>query len=478
MKLYIIYGVIMINYNKKSLIISFTLIVSYTLCCCTSTTLKETTALPNTTTLENIKANPTQNNAHYQNLLALYNASLIDGNNDNIRPNTTVIINESRIIDIIDENGTNIIAKHRFHKNDLNATLIDLSGKFIVPGLFDTHAHVAGVLEKSFNQSSSEEMLRKLLAYGVTTIRNPGGPTEQSVDLKEKASSGKIVGPQVFTAGRLLNSPFVPIPFVEKKVNSIKDLGEEIDNQAKAGVDFVKLYVGLTPDLVEEAINKAHSHGIKVIGHLYLTSWTDAANMGIDFLTHGVPVNPHLLSDSNRETFERNGGGGPFDHFLWLKLVDIDSREIDEMIDALVKNNVYVDPTLSIYEAMIMDNPKDQNVWPKILQLTKKMHDAGVKLTSGTDIPNFGLVAGKSLHRELELLEDSGISASEVIRIATRNGAESLGILNNTGTIEKGKQADMIVLPSSPLEDISNTKNIEMVISNGKIIDRNKALSY
>ena len=89
------------------------------------------------------------------------------------------------------------------------------------------------------------------------------------------------------------------------------------------------------------------------------------------------------------------------------------------------------------------------------------MHDAGVKLMSGTDIPNFGLVAGKSLHRELELLEDSGISASEVIRIATRNGAESLGILNNTGTIEKGKQADMLVLLSNPLENISNTKTLK-----------------
>ena len=229
--------------------------------------------------------------------------------------------------------------------------------------------------------------------------------------------------------------------------------------------------------MVEEAIKRAHSDGIKVIGHLYLTSWTDAANMDIDFLTHGVPVNPHLLSASDREIFERNGGGGPFDHFLWLKLVDIDSREIDEMINALVKNNVYVDPTLSIYEAMVRDNPKDQNLWPKILQLTKKMHDAGVKITSGTDIPNFGLVAGKSLHRELELLVDSGIPTSEVIRIATRNGAESLGILNNTGTIEKGKQADMIVLSSNPLKDIGNIKDIEMVINNGKIVDRDKILS-
>jgi imidazolonepropionase-like amidohydrolase len=407
----------------------------------------------------------------------LYNANIIDGNSDKVRPEKTVIINESRIIDIIDKNDTNIISKYRNHKNDTNSTLIDLSGKFIIPGLFDTHAHVAGVLDDSFNQTLSEEMLRKLLAYGVTTTRNPGGPTEQSVGLKENVSSEKIIGPQIFTAGRLLNSPLVPIPFVEKKVNSIEDLGEEIDNQAKAGVDFVKTYVGLTPDLVEEAIKKAHSHGIKVIGHLYLTSWTDAANMGIDFLTHGVPVNPHLLSASDMETFERNGGGGPFDHFLWLKLADIDSREINEMINALVKNNVYVDPTLSIYEAMIRNNPTEQNLWPKILQLTKKMHDAGVKVTSGTDIPNFGLVAGKSLHHELELLEDSGIPTSEVIRIATRNGADSLGILNNTGTIEKGKQADMIVLSSNPLKDIRNIKDIETVIDNGKIVDRKKVLS-
>ena len=235
-------GIPVINHNKKSLMILLTLVIAYTLCCCTSTTFNKTTAAsPNTTAAEKIKINSIQNNTHYQNLLALYNANLIDGNNDQVRPETTVIINESRIIDIIDKKDTNIVAKHSFYKNHINATLIDLSGKFIIPGLFDTHAHVAGVLENSFNQTFSEEMLKQLLAYGVTTIRNPGGPTEQAVELKENAASGKITGPQVFTAGRLLNSPLVPIPFVEKKVDSIEDLGEEIDNQAKAGVDFVKL---------------------------------------------------------------------------------------------------------------------------------------------------------------------------------------------------------------------------------------------
>ncbi len=198
--------------------------------------------------------------------------------------------------------------------------------------------------------------------------------------------------------------------------------------------------------------------------------------MNIDFLTHGVPVNPYLLSPEDRKIFERNGDN-PFDHVLWLELVDIDGKEIDEMIESLVKNNVYVDPTLSIYEAMLKDNLNEQSIWPKVLQLTKKMYDKGVKILSGTDIPNFELVPGKSLHNELELLVDAGIPSPEVLKIATRNGAESMGLLNQTGTIEKGKQADILVLQSNPIEDISNTQDISMVISDGEIIDRNKTLS-
>jgi imidazolonepropionase-like amidohydrolase len=310
-----------------------------------------------------------------------------------------------------------------------------------------------------------------LLAHGITTIRNPGGPTNESVGLRNNVSLERIIGPQILTAGSLLNSPAVSIPFVEKKVNSVLGVKEEIIKQANTGVDFVKLYVGLTPNLVKEAIDIAHSLGLGVIGHLYLTSWTEAADDNIDFLTHGVPVNPSLLSSQNRENFIKTGIG-PFDHFQWLKLVNINSKEIEEMIHSLVKNNIYVDPTLSVYESMAKDNPLNgKMLWPKVLQLTKKMFDDGVKLLSGTDIPNFDLVPGKSLHHELELLANTGIPTSDVIQIATKNGAEALRILNYTGTIEEGKQADMVVLSSNPIENISNTKNIYMIINNGKIID-------
>lgn len=416
----------------------------------------------------------TQNDTDYShNLLILYNTNIIDGNSKLIS-NNTIITSGNKIIDVIDKDSSD---KYYFYKNYPNSILIDLSDKYIIPGLFDMHAHIAGVMKNSFNQTHSEEMLHRLLTYGITTIRNPGGPTELSVGLKNNISSEKVIGPQIFTAGRLLNSANISIPFVEKKVNSISEVNEEINNQAKTGVDFIKLYVGLTPDLVKEAIDKSHSLGLKVIGHLYLTSWRDAANDKIDFLTHGVPVSPYSLSSQNRETFMKDGGG-PFDHFLWLELVEVNGKEINEMIQYLVKNNVYVDPTLSVYESMVKDNPANgQHVWPKVLQLTKKMHDLGVKLLAGTDIPNFDLAPGKSLHHELELLANAGIPTSNIIQIATKNGAEALGISNSTGTIEKGKQADLIVLSSNPLENISNLENIEMIINNGKIVNRSSLLT-
>ena len=394
----------------------------------------------------------------------LKGATLIDGTGTLPRPNTTIVINGSRIV-YVSNNTAN-----SYSVNSFAAKVINLTGKYIIPGLFDMHAHVANVLKNSYNQSESENMLRMLLAYGVTTIRNPGGPTEQSVALRENISEEKIVGPQIFTAGQLLNTPQMPVPFVEKQVQTGQDVRQEVRNQVAIGVDYIKLYVGLAPELVQAAIDEAHSNGIKVIGHLYLTSWTDAANLGIDALTHGIPVSPFLLSEDNQQRF-LEVKDHPFNHFLWLDLVDLNGPEIKEMIKALVGNNIPVDPTLDIYEAMVKEESQNQYLWPKVLQLTKMFYDNGVTLLSGTDIPNFELVPGASLHHELEILVEAGIPPLEVIKIATRNGATALGKEEDVGTIEPGKQADMIILSDNPVNEISNTKKIEAVINNGQFIE-------
>ena len=377
-------------------------------------------------------------------LIVLTGATVIDGTGSAPKPHAVVIVNADKIVNVLINDS-----KYRDYYTRHNVNVLNLTGKYIIPGLFDMHAHVAGVLKSSYNQTKSEKMLKMFLAYGVTTIRNPGGPTEQSVALKENVTTGKIKGPKIFTAGRLINDPRIPIPFVEKQY---------------------------------AAIDEGHQNGIKVIGHLYLTTWTDAANLDIDALTHGVPVSPYLLPKDKQRTFIENGLG-PFDHFSWLNLANLNNRngstgstEINEMIKSLVTHRVPIDPTLDIYEAMLKDDKNDQYLWPKVLGLTKMMYNNGVELLSGTDIPNFGLVPGESLHHELELMVEAGISPLDVIKIATRNGAEALGILNKVGTIENGKEADMIVIATNPIDNISNTKNIEAIINDGKLVNRKEIL--
>jgi imidazolonepropionase-like amidohydrolase len=414
----------------------------------------------------------------------LLGPTLIDGTGDQPKPNAVIIINGNKIVAVTNETEYHDQYYYSLINNETaRVNILNLTGKYVIPGLFDMHAHIAGVRKNSYNQNFSENALKMLLDYGVTTIRSPAGPTNESVVLKQNVSKGNIEGPEMFTAGVLLNDPQIAIPFVEAQISTEEQAREEVRLQAEAGVDFIKLYVGLPPNLVKAAIDEAHSLGIRVIGHLYMTSWTDAANLGIDALTHGVPVNPFLLPSGDKQEQFLENGGGPFEHFLWLDLVDLNSTEIEEMINALVENDIPVDPTLSIYEAMLKDDvdedgfsdPQNQQRWAKVLQLTKIMYDNGIQILSGSDIPNFGLVPGASLHNELELLAEAGIKPLEVIEIATNNGARSLCIDDRVGTIQPEKQADMIILSADPIENISNTKEIEVVMVDGRFADIDKS---
>jgi imidazolonepropionase-like amidohydrolase len=420
-------------------------------------------------------SSPRSDNAAVIEVLVLHGATLIDGTGSPPKAGTDIIISGNKIVAVINQSGyLDNLYSNDFNRMQVRVSILNLSGKYVMPGLFDMHAHVAGVLKDSYDHAISKKMLQMLLDNGITTIRNPGGPTNESISLRQDVFEGKIAGPEIFTAGRLLNSPEFPIPFVEEQVTSDEEVIDEVRRQASLGVDFIKLYVGLDPKLLKIAVDEAHRQRVKVIGHLHLTSWTEAAKLGFDFLTHGVPVSPSLLSEEKRRIFDQ-AGGGPFSHSLWLDLVDLDSSETRNMIESLVENQIPVDPTLNVYEAVFMEgfyDPQNTQRWNKVLQLTKLMHESGVKILSGTDIPNFGFVPGESLHHELKLLADAGIKPMNVIKIATKNGAEALDIINQTGTIEPGKQADFLILSSNPIEDIENVKRVETVISNGKVIEQ------
>ncbi|HEV2854917.1 MAG TPA: amidohydrolase family protein [Thermoanaerobaculia bacterium] len=394
------------------------------------------------------------------------------------------------------------------------ARVLDLPGRYLVPGFVEMHAHVLahpwdaeGNLKPRYDREATLAMLRLMLAHGITTVRDPGSETETAVTLRKMLAEGKVTGPSLLTAGRILNSSdFDPEPFAVVKDEAA--IRNEIRWQAAAGVDFIKVYSSMPPELVRVAVEEAHAHGLRVIGHLQRTTWTQAAELGIDAITHGASWSQEYLSETDRKGYEQT----VFGRVYWLRHLDLKSPAVTAMAEALVRHQVTIDPTLIAMHTKFWGNdprytrhpqmglvpegvrrgwPKGsftaswtddqyrqaQAQWPKMQGLTKLLLDRGVLLTVGTDKPTPWIIPGVSFHEEMQLLADAGIPAKDVLRMATINGARALGKEKSIGAVEAGMRADLVVLRADPLVDIKNTREIETVIQGGKIYEPAKLLA-
>ena len=433
----------------------------------------------------------------------LTGATLIDGTGARARPDTTVVIRGDRIVSV-GSGGSAKTAKHRYPA----ARFIDLSGMFLMPGFIDMHAHVTilpegpgGMLEHEADRPASELVLKRLLATGITTVRNPAGPAVDAVALRDSVAAGRIPGPRIFTAGESLNAGSGPISGPGMRVQDEAAVRTEIERQAGLGVDYIKLYASLPPALVRAAIDEAHARGLKVIGHLQETTWTQAASDGIDFITHGAPWSAEYLPEGRRAEY-REVEASLRGRIRWLEWVDINGPDIRLMVRTLARHRIPVDPTLVAYhtkfwgdDARYLQSPdlyfvpdlilrqwrpgslnwsesefrRARLMWPKVQQLVRLYYDEGVPLLAGSDTPNPWVVPGAGFHRELELLVEAGIPPLDVITIATANGAKALGIAGDTGTVKAGHRADLVVLTADPLLSIRNTRAIAWVMKGGAI---------
>lgn len=430
-------------------------------------------------------------------ILVLDGVSIIDGTGAPLKSSMCITIKNGKITAINKQGGIDY---------PINAKILKLDNKYVIPGLIEMHAHM--------DVKEFEDICKTMLAFGITTLRNPAASAKDMVEFRDKLVAGEAIGPRIFTAGELIDGPESIAPFANK-VETEEQVREEVHRQAKIGVDYIKLYSSLPPELVKVAIDESHSLGLEVIGHLGYTSWTFAANAGIDGLLHSAIATPlwELVpadkSDKFRNLANPTRNFNPNLIKEWAENFDINGPEMKNLTKALVDNNVVVDPTLVIIEAMFWGNDPSykenlepdfasksvaefsqnyevhpytrrwsdeafheaQIAFPIFLQIVKQFYDSGVLITAGTDVGNPWITPGVSLHRELELLVKAGISELEVLKIATKNGAQALHILDEVGTLEVGKQADLIVLSKNPIEDIKNTRKIEMVYQAGKLID-------
>lgn len=435
--------------------------------------------------------------------VVIRDVTIIDGPESTARHHRTVTVSNGRITRI-DSGPVTPPAGVR---------IVEGSGKYLLAGFVDTHAHVAfgpvtlgsknGTPEMrlTYDHTASLEALRTLLAFGVTTVRNPAGPAEHALAIRDSLEQGRLVGPRVRTAAEAIE--LLPSPGLARQARTPEEVRAEVARQADMGVDYVKLYAGLSAPLMRAGVEEAHARGVKPIMHTVLTSWTDAANAGIHGIVHVVPGSPQLIPAAQRPAYLATITGTQF-MATWFKFADLESSEIQEMTAALVRNHTWLDLTLVTFDYMfrgdqpsVTANPDLQYappamvrnwektqltmgwtpadfaaaaaLWPRVEAFVRHLYKAGVRMTVGTDALNPWVAPGISFHRELELLVHAGIPASAVLRMATMNGAESMGLSDKLGSVEPGKLADLVLLDADPLANISNTQRVALVIQSGRV---------
>ena len=362
------------------------------------------------------------------------------------------------------------------------ATVIDGGGRALLPGLFDMHAH-----EDAWNAALQ-------IAGGVTTSRDMGNDNAILAGLIADIGRGTLLGPRVVRAGFIDGeSPYTARGgFV---VNSVEEAKKAVDWYAQRGFPQIKLYNSIHPDWVAPIAAYAHSRGMRVSGHVPAFSRSErAVRDGYDELQHINQLMLNFVSDPDTDSRS-------LARFILVgeraRDLDLDSKAVRDFIALLAERHTVIDATLATFEAMYNQGQGEmdpamapiadhvpfatQRSWrsnsmdvsaaklaiyresyQRMLEFVGRLHAAGVPMVAGTDN-----IAGFALHRELELYVKTGMTPGEALRIATANGALYTGLAGETGSIARGKRAELILVDGDPTRNISDIRRVSLVISGG-----------
>jgi imidazolonepropionase-like amidohydrolase len=389
--------------------------------------------------------------------LALTGGRVVTGVGDEALEDAVVLVRGGRI--------EAVGSRHEVVVPD-EARVIELDGKTVAPGLWDMHAHLAQV-----------EWGPVYLAAGITTVRDVGNDVDFVRAMRDASASGQGPAPRILVAGIMFGD----------EISTVDEAKALVRTYHEAGFEQIKVYSFVKPDLVPAITEQAHALGMGVTGHIPRSmDLFSATEAGMDQVNHISFVEAVMVRDS-----EADGDPVP---------VGPESPEGARVIEWLAERRIVVDPTIALYElhgrstddSITSFEPGAARVAPELagplegigippeesgaarealekrLAVIEALHEAGVAIVAGTDMA----VPGHSLYRELELyVEGAGFTPLEALRAATFAAAAAMGLEDESGTIEVGKRADLIVLDRDPLVDITNIRSVRTVISRGRIYD-------
>jgi len=379
---------------------------------------------------------------------ALVGAALVDGTGSAVVPDAAVLVQDGRIEAAGPRAEISI---------PVGIPAIDLRGKTILPGLWDMHTHVTQI-----------EWGPVYLAAGVTTVRDMGNESELILALRDALAGGEALGPRLLLAGLVDGGG--PNAFGTVAATTPEEGGAVVRRYHDQGFHQVKLYNQLAPDVVAAIAGEAHRLGMTVTGHVP-TSMTlkEAVEAGMDHIAHlAIRDEPGSLELRRTTEFLRENGTVIDPTLSWGELL---GRSTTTPIASFQPGF----PRIPAPLRRLFDSAGNADIDPvaarerldRGLRIVGELHRGGVPIVAGTDEG----IPGHSLHREIELYVEAGLTPLEAIQAATIVPARAMRLQNELGTVEVGKRADLVVLDANPLERISNIRSVRFVVTGGRMYD-------
>ncbi|MDX2412637.1 MAG: amidohydrolase family protein [Woeseiaceae bacterium] len=435
---------------------------------------------------------------------AITNVTVIDAVNG-VRENQTVVFD-----------GDEIIAVRPAGEKISVSKSIDATGKYLIPGLWDFHVHLA------YDDRFDETMPALFLSYGITSVRDTGGLMRKILPVVDAMRAENAIAPRVFFAGPLLDGRFVVYdgndrPEIGVQNATPQQARETIANLKGQGVDFIKIYEMVSADVFQAMVETANELALPIDSHVPLSMRASIAGPSVDSIEHlrniemDCASNSAELHETRLERLKNPEGLSGFElrsslHSLQRlpAIENYDEERCDRTIDALAStmmvptlrmNSFNLAPSFrkgdwqdalaripnevrqdwAVSAVQLATNPSEEfnrfAEWS--LFLVKRMHAAGVPISAGTDTPIFLSVPGFSLHSELEFLVQAGLSPLDALKAATVRPAEYFSLQNKMGTIDVGRVADLVLLDANPLENIANTRSVSAVVTKGRFMTSN-----